>query len=594
MFGYQRPIATKYNCKRSLTSTVLLAPGIPTGSAEMKNTKILSTLRSSAMLFLLVIMLDTTRMAVMAQEACSPCANSLAPDFSTPICRDTAETIVSGLAAGSRECGSAQLTMFQLFCCPSPPSGFCEICPGGDFDNNIIVPGNLFGYENDLTCEELEQDDYAYDLDMFTPDNPFGTCPGTYMQSSAAWCGCSTSNVECTLCADGSKPQFPDRVENFFSFGWDCTTIEYITTFANVTSCGRFLENALPFDAPSYCGCPDKQAPNICGLCPPEHQVLDPDLIVPLLSTPFGLPHPTCGQIDDSMRHVPTGESCSELHELLHIDDGVAEYCCGLEPLVGCELCPGGTFDASIEIPGILFGLEDGEGITCGDFGSFELSSERDPFFENPDPNSCSSSLLEKSSAWCGCDNRPKACTLCPNGAGPPDKSRVEKLLFGVDCETFDWMASFLSSEECPNLVENLGFDVVSYCKCPGSTPAGKCDVCPDGMSFRNPQSFLPDGSGITCGELEDSMSSISDESSCEGARAALHTIDNVVRLCCEKKGGASVSSPGDTPGASPSGNGPSNSDLATTSSGSNLLAGFFSMALVSLTVSGIQGWLLC
>ena len=532
-------------------------------------------------------------MTAMAQDACNPCADGSSPDLSAPLCRTTAESIVSGLTADSMECSSAQLTMFQLFCCPKPPVGFCEICPDGTYDTSIAVPGDLFGYDEDLTCAELEQDDFAYDVDIFNSDSEFGTCPGTYMASSAAWCGCSTASIECTLCEDGSKPQFPDRVENFFSFGWDCTTIEYITSFANVTTCGRFLENLLSFDAPSFCGCSGAEAPNICGLCPPDHQVLDPDLIVPLMSTPFGLPHPTCGQIDESMRHVPTGEGCSKLHEVLHVDDGIAEYCCGLEPLVGCELCPGGTFDASTEIPAKLFGLEDSDSIACGDFASFELSSERDPFFESLDPSSCTSSLLEKSSAWCGCDNQPKECTLCPSGDGPPDPSRVEKLLFGVDCATFDWAASFLSREECSGVVSKLGFDVVSFCKCPGSTPAGACDICPDGMTFRNPQSFLPDGSGLTCGELEDSMSSIVDKGACQSARAALHSIENVIRLCCEGTPAVTPAQPGETPAGSPSGGIPFSGETAgaveSESGGSVHIAAVLNMVVAA----GVLGWLI-
>jgi hypothetical protein len=335
-------------------------------------------------------------------------------------------------------------------------------------------------------------------------------------------------------------------------------------------------------------GCPNTSPPDICGLCPDGYRLTDASLVVDTNDV-------TCGEVDESIRHFPTLEICEANRADLDAPRGLAEFCCERTPLTGCALCGSSdstaTFDATIVVPGRLYVSEDP--LTCGDLESLDVASLTDPLFGG-DITSCLATLLEKSSAWCQCSNAAPSCTLCADGSSPPDLTLTEDLFFGLDCATFEYAATFLSRDECTNLAgeDYLSFDAAAFCKCPGTTAPNFCQVCPTGMTFRNPDSFLPDDdSGLTCGHLQTSFSFVSTKEMCTNYRTGLHAFEEVVRLCCEGEATTDTTPSNTTTDGGAPGTTSTSAAAAATPFGTWFSTTVMAMMWMTTLVSALLGW---
>jgi len=201
---------------------------------------------------------------------------------------------------GSEDCKLIQLLSIQTGCCDSDTADVpkvCSVCPdGGPYMLGVDIPGARG--RPDMKCGDLEGDASFLDY-MATP----GDCSDTFLQRSAAWCGCAGTEVKCPLCPDGSRPPDPFKTEKVL-YGWDCNVFEYIHSLLNDPEC-HMADEILEFDAAAFC-CPHTaDSPGICEFCPEGKTVTDPEK---LISSEYG--PLTCGDIEESMRLIPTARSC--------------------------------------------------------------------------------------------------------------------------------------------------------------------------------------------------------------------------------------------------------------------------------------------
>jgi hypothetical protein len=262
----------------------------------------------------LTLILTTAIPVVTAQNTCQPCFGAVEPSDDA----DCADLISASraLPAGTPECSSSQLENFQSACCDRSPRGFCTLCPdGSSFDAGRIVP-SLDPKAGDLTCSDLNGDDGYLDY-LFQP----GICFDTFLQRSAAWCGCPGVERQCTLCPDGSRPPKPDIVDPVY-YNWSCDAFDFVSSYFSAEECSTVATDIFEFDAAAFCECPDVPIPMVCDLCPDGQEVVNPDQ--KLGSGTF-----TCRELALSTWYIPSSEPCARVLTGYR-DKGFVDECCGV------------------------------------------------------------------------------------------------------------------------------------------------------------------------------------------------------------------------------------------------------------------------
>lgn len=220
---------------------------------------------------------------------------------------------LTDLEEGTDDCNRIQLTAFQIGCCDEQyvPENVCTVCPDGSpYRTSIVIPGSP--EREELTCADIPSE--ATFLDYF--NNP-GDCSDTFLQRSAAWCQCPGHEIECQLCPKGAAPTDLTKMERVL-YGWNCQSFQYITALLTAGECD-VAQEILEFDAAAYC-CEGVEPPDLCAFCPEGQQVVTPNKEV---ATAYGMVE--CGDIEESLRFVPSIESCLFLKKSFNSD-----MCCGV------------------------------------------------------------------------------------------------------------------------------------------------------------------------------------------------------------------------------------------------------------------------
>jgi hypothetical protein len=202
------------------------------------------------------------------------------------------------------------------------------------------------------------------------------------------------------------------------------------------------------------------------------------------------------------------------------------EGCCKQPPRDRCTLCPDGRpFVGSSVVPNFRPSDED---LSCADLNADV--AYLDYLFES---GTCDDTLLRRSASWCGCPGVEQTCSLCPNGERPPNPGLVDRVYYGWDCDTFDFVSSYFSEGECNGLVDSIfEFDAPSFCGCSNAPIPAVCDLCPPGQMIANPDLLLGHNDRFSCRELALSTRFIPAEGACERAISS-HTSNGYVFACC-------------------------------------------------------------
>lgn len=253
---------------------------------------------------ILAIIFSLIHFASVSSE-CTLCGVEHIPDFALSREQDgiSCQSLfdeISNVEETSQDCKNIQLTAFQTGCCSETyiPEKVCSLCQDGNsFGTGRNIPNSQGRRE--LICSDLVTESSF--LDFFTAP---GDCSDTFLRRSAAWCECPGTEVECTLCPDGSSPPNPYKTENVL-YEWDCANFEYVTALLSSAAC-PLSSQLLEFDAAAFC-CPGVvPPPRVCSFCPNTHVMGDPEKLV---HTEYGMLK--CGDIETSLSLVPTKDSCS-------------------------------------------------------------------------------------------------------------------------------------------------------------------------------------------------------------------------------------------------------------------------------------------
>eukprot|EP00980_Cylindrotheca_fusiformis_P004166 scaffold909_cov135-Cylindrotheca_fusiformis.AAC.23 len=197
--------------------------------------------------------------------------------------------------------------------------------------------------------------------------------------------------------------------------------------------------------------------------------------------------------------------------------------CCSTAPTF-CTLCPDGAgFNAGKAVPNPKPGSDD---LTCADLNGQQAFL--DSIFED---GTCSDTLLQRSAAWCECPDISRECNLCLDGSNPSEPNRVDSVLYGWNCEFFEFVSSFFSADDCPKVSSSgdiLTIDAAAFCGCPGTTAPNVCNLCAKGEVVRSEVDLGP----FTCGELSRSTSYINSLTGCVTAKARFRDRD-YIESCC-------------------------------------------------------------
>eukprot|EP00980_Cylindrotheca_fusiformis_P028089 scaffold22578_cov164-Cylindrotheca_fusiformis.AAC.15 len=210
--------------------------------------------------------------------------------------------------------------------------------------------------------------------------------------------GASAQN--CTICGGNATDDF-ERPDASYE-GISCAELqESIMNITNSTECDDVFASSLWswIDVPSWCGCPNVDAPDTCQICGDDEVLGFPNEIVPWDDEDLEY---SCSDAVDMARHVPDSTMCTD--SVATTD--VKETCCRPKGFL-CPICPlsDTPFDTTAQY----------EGFTCG-----QLQAETE--FLNTDEctdyfNAGDKSWLEWGSL-CKCEgyNPAPKCTLCGEG----------------------------------------------------------------------------------------------------------------------------------------------------------------------------------
>lgn len=281
--------------------------------------------------FAIAVTLLVRKVLVGADATCNLCGshpipnNGLLQQKNGISCRKLFDDLTF-LEEGTVECGHIQLAAFQTGCCNEQfvPENACSVCPDGSssYDMATTIPGSATRRE--LTCADLPTEAYFFDF-LTRP----GQCDDTFLQRSAAWCGCPGHEVKCHLCPNGETPEDLDRTEKVL-YGWDCRSFQYITALLAEGECSVASE-ILDFDAAAFC-CQGIDAPDLCPMCPTGQILSNPDREV---RTEYGTMK--CGEIEDSLRMIPSLKGCAVARQSVN-----SGQCCEFS---GARSSVGGDYD---------------------------------------------------------------------------------------------------------------------------------------------------------------------------------------------------------------------------------------------------------
>lgn len=352
--------------------------------------------------------------------------------------------------------------------CPANETGICNLCPDGS--NPAAPDAVLFNFDEEPTCGEWS-----------TIPAVDGNTTCGLLQANAFYCGCP--GVEgCELCLNGTSPA--DRLLPAFLFEGNatCATVESVTARLKYPEeCGNLFDG-FQFDFGGFC-CRDREPVVNCSLCG------DPSLVRDL-----DLGFANCREVDDSIAFLTSERSCQSYLS------SYADFCC--LDLDECPLCPdGGSYDASVEVPGLAF--------TCGLLDAVPV--------ERLGANETCDSVQNAFAYVCGCPNVTKQCSVCLDGSffAYPDRK-----IYGTEnftCRDFDNFVSTVSSDQCgPTLdeIESTEIDLPAYCGCPDAVVPDECNLCGGNASTR-PDALVPNSGGLTCAELAEYARSVTNSEVC-------------------------------------------------------------------------------
>jgi hypothetical protein len=236
----------------------------------------------------------------------------------------------------------------------------------------------------------------------------------------------------------------------------------------------------------------------------------------------------SCQTLLDGLDGVhEASEGCSKL-QLTAFQAG----CCdeNFVPQNTCSLCPDGKpFRESITIPRTAAASstttdQRTRELTCGDLANEPSFLD---FFNAP--GDCGDTYLQRSAGWCECSGREVECSICPDGSRIPDPTKMEKVLYGWDCATFEYVTALLTRDECPMASHVLEFDASAFC-CPHVvSPPAVCSFCPNTQVLGDPDKEIATEFGLLkCGDVAESLSLVPTEESCHFARSKFNA-----EQCC-------------------------------------------------------------
>jgi hypothetical protein len=174
----------------------------------------------------------------------------------------------------------------------------------------------------------------------------------------ADYCECPMSGEKCSMCPNGGDPSFPNRT--FLTTGESCQYVLDLLYASPRSDCGLYVPDMM-IDFPSYCGCPNTEAPKTCSLCPADTQLAYPDKEI------MYAPGNTCSDFVTYAEHITGDELCNFMHEVIAVE------CCEGPGLLNrttasddCSFCGDGSSVAQPDRE--LIGLN----ITCAELASRE------------------------------------------------------------------------------------------------------------------------------------------------------------------------------------------------------------------------------
>jgi len=487
---------------------------------------------------------------VLTQETCVPCEGDVDPtlSFDGVPCENWLAV------AGASPSGTPQCTFDRMvgiwFCgCPVPEAvnDTCTLCKDGSvgYNKNKTFP------ESAITCDQLESIP-AIDGEL--------TCIELSLMGD--YCGCPASTEMCQLCPDGGEPTKLDNM--FLTTGDTCQYALEILQVTPASNCNMYFPDMM-VDLPSFCGCPEAEAPKTCSLCPDGLRVEDPDRPLEFI------PGSTCADFETYSHFVNGEQLCSYMLEIV-----AAECCEGFVPATkevvkeDCNFCPDGN--QVTEPDRLLMGLN----ITCGELAN---RAREDNSTDCPDVYQTNLDMLIDTGIYCGCPEiePTDVCSFCPLGqellypeklvtkrvnvenatcaqyasladstfdddfcsavrrigmenecCGVPEEGELgannesychlcglgasvqdgNKTFLGTSltCETYqNELAAVPKGGECDGIIADFTstFDPSIYCKCPESEPTGACSLCPEGTEVVDPSIVISD-IYTTCGQIEE------------------------------------------------------------------------------------------
>ncbi|CAB9513160.1 expressed unknown protein [Seminavis robusta] len=246
------------------------------------------------------------------------------------------------------------------------------------------------------------------------------------------------------------------------------------------------------------------QDPNKCDLCSDGSE---PDMS--LMSADLGW---SCTDLNQFTIYLKAGDKeCIDLQLIGFQDCGCPTY-----PPGYCTLCPGGFSD----IPDRDLIVPSPQNLTCGKI-----------LFVNSDALAGGCGDLEPYRDHCGCPSDAE-CSFCADGTMPMNMDRVIPYLSKpsetTTCAQQAQRAFSATAEQCQDIiVPPVAVNVQGFCGCQGTFPSSLCSLCPLGMDIANPDLVLPDTGGLTCQEMDEYLSYITDEASCQA-------IADSSQVCCQ------------------------------------------------------------
>ena len=374
-------------------------------------------------------------------------------------CNDLISTALT-VTEGSKECEEIQLAGFQGNCCDGSsylvtPESFdrCAFCPKGEGATFLPFKEVPTRSGTVVTCSDLSTNtDIIAEFLREYIESP-GDCEDTALRRSAAWCGCSGTTIECEFSCSGDNPVDVERTHPLT--GMSCQEIIFQFSLLNDEQCpnaGLYLQ----FDPTALC-CPSPETEPDSSLisCPICTNTQEFTMDKTVMTEEFS--EVTCGDAQSAANLLLSDQVCTDLRKTF------SQSCCVENPtenesISTCELkCP-----TTGELPTDLSREDPDTGYTCND-----LIAE----YANLTAVQCSNA-----SSIVGFD----AISFC--------------------CENIeDEEPSESTSLPVPNVPEDR-YD---------------CRVCPPKQRLLYPGRVLFAYNELTCSEVEETASSIFDDSAC-------------------------------------------------------------------------------